>query len=314
MKPVASQATIKKLFWPVTALALSLLAFVIMALGGQANAAPSLPTGLDANGDVPLPPPTVPPTLGPPSPTANATGIVQTATAIATHISTTPTAPRPEPTGQATIPACTLPFTDVQPADWFYEPVRWMYCHGVVSGYADNTFRPNSSTTRGQLTKIAIGAFNLPSHTESGPHFADVPADNTFYRFVETAYFYSIVTGYPCGDPANPGEPCDPQNHPYFRPDNLITRSQLTKISVLTAIQANPSSWQLLNPPLPSFNDVPPGSPFYTYIETAAAHNILQGYDCGGEGEPCPGRYFHPGSNGTRAQLSKIIVLAVTQP
>jgi hypothetical protein len=34
------------------------------------------------------------------------------------------------------------------------------------------------------------------------------------------------------------------------------------------------------------------------------------GYPCGGPGEPCPGRYFRPRNNVTRAQLSKTVVLA----
>jgi len=42
----------------------------------------------------------------------------------------------------------------VHPADWFYLPVQWMYCNGVVSGYPDNTFRPNLPTTRGQIIRF----------------------------------------------------------------------------------------------------------------------------------------------------------------
>jgi hypothetical protein len=65
---------------------------------------------------------------------------------------------------------------------------------------------------------------------------------------------------------------------------------------------------------VPSFVDVAHGSTFYIYVETAVAHNLLQGYACGGPGEPCPGRYFRLGRNATRAQLSKIVYGAVTQP
>ena len=49
-----------------------------------------------------------------------------------------------------------MSFSDVQPADYFYEPVRYLYCHGVISGYDDHTFRPYNLTTRGQLTKIVV--------------------------------------------------------------------------------------------------------------------------------------------------------------
>src|SRR5205807_2661139 len=44
------------------------------------------------------------------------------------------------PTSTPTL--CPLPFTDVQPANYFYEAVQYLYCRGVIGGYPDNTFRP----------------------------------------------------------------------------------------------------------------------------------------------------------------------------
>jgi hypothetical protein len=35
-----------------------------------------------------------------------------------------------------------------------------------------------------------------------------------------------LVTGYPCG---GPGEPCDAENRPYYRPGGLVTRQQMAK-------------------------------------------------------------------------------------
>ena len=51
---------------------------------------------------------------------------------------------------------CGLTFQDVQPADYFYTPVETLACRGALSGYADGTFRPYNSTTRGQLVKIVV--------------------------------------------------------------------------------------------------------------------------------------------------------------
>ncbi len=103
--------------------------------------------------------------------------------------------PSPVPTGYPTVAPC-YGFSDVQPDDWFYQYINWMACNHVVGGYNDGTFRPNNSTTRGQTTKMLVGAFNLTLHTEGGPHFTDVPADNSFYNFVETASYYGIIGGY----------------------------------------------------------------------------------------------------------------------
>jgi hypothetical protein len=60
-----------------------------------------------------------------------------------------------------------------------------------------------------------------------------------------------------------------------------------------------------------TFEDVPPGSTFYDFIERLASRSIMGGYPCGGAGEPCvpPGNlpYFRPNNNATRGQTSKIV-------
>ncbi len=288
--------------WLAIALFTALVA-VICTVSTSQSARASAPVSGGIN--VPAPIPTEPvntavPTRGTPRPTSSTPQPTNTPGGI----------PTPVPTGYPTVVPC-YSFSDVQPSDWFYEPVNWMACNRVVGGYSDGTFRPYNLTTRAQTTKMLIGSFNLDVHTEDGPHFADVPDYSPFYAFVETGSFYGIIGGYPCG---RPDEPCDEQNRPYFRPDNIVTRSQITKISVLTAQQANPASWHLITPPVATFIDVPTNSAFFPYIETAVAHGIIGGYECGSEGEPCPGRYFHPQADATRAQISKIAFLAALVP
>jgi hypothetical protein len=55
-----------------------------------------------------------------------------------------------------------------------------------------------------------------------------------------------------------------------------------------------------------TFNDVPPGSTFWLFIERVYMHRIINGYPCGGSGEPCPGIYFRPSNDVTRGQTAKI--------
>jgi hypothetical protein len=65
----------------------------------------------------------------------------------------------------------------------------------------------------------------------SAQTFQDVPTNHTFYQYVERLYMHSAVNGYPCG---GLNEPCvPPGNRPYFRPNNNVTRAQLTKIDVI---------------------------------------------------------------------------------
>ncbi len=205
-----------------------------------------------------------------------------------------------------------MKFEDVSPSDWYYGYVEYLYCHGVISGY--NTvppcvtpgrlcFKPENPTTRGQMSKIIVRAFNFTINTTGGPHFSDVPVGSTFYQYIETAKNLGIITGYADGT---------------FHPNASVTRGQLSKIAVNAAILADPAHWTLINPPNSSFEDVLPGSVFYQYIETAAVHNIVSGYPCGTPpAGPCgPGNkpYFLPGNSATRAQISKIVYLAVTFP
>lgn len=58
------------------------------------------------------------------------------------------------------------------------------------------------------------------------------------------------------------------------------------------------------------FEDVPPGSTFYPFVRCLACAGIINGYPCGGAGEPCNSNndpYFRPGRPVTRGQLAKIV-------
>jgi hypothetical protein len=206
-----------------------------------------------------------------------------------------PTAtPGPSPT------ACSIQFSDVPPGSTFYDYVRCMACRGIVNGYADGTFRPNNNVTRGQLSKIVSNAagFNDPQNTQM---FEDVPVGSTFFDYVGRLASRGYIGGYPCG---GDGEPCGPNNLPYFRPNNNATRGQISKIdSNAAGFNDNPTGQQ--------FEDVDVGSTFYTYTYRLVTRGVMSGYACGGDGEPCipPDNlpYFRPNNNATRGQTSKIV-------
>jgi hypothetical protein len=288
------------------------LFFSLAALGGMAMMSSSASAQMGA-GDVAadVAPPavaTIPVTPGPsntpapPRPT-NTPGPSPT---------TPPTSavPPPVPTGYPTAAPC-YNFDDVGTGDWYYQYVHYLACNNVLNGYPDNTFRPGNPSTRGQVTKMMVGAFRLQINAEGEATFADVPRTDTFYPYVETAARLRIIAGYSCG---GPNEPCDAQRRPYFRPNAHITRAQITKIAVLSGQQIRPTRWTLRYPPVATFRDVPSSDPFYPYIETAINTNIIQGYDCGASSEPCPGRYFRPDNNATRSQIAKIVYLAAYLP
>lgn len=191
-------------------------------------------------------------------------------------------------------------FTDVPPGHTFYPYVQCLACQNVISGYGDGTFGPNNLVTRGQLAKIVSNAAGLDD--VPGPQlFTDVPPSHPFYPYIYRLATHGHMGGYPCG---GPGEPCDPENRPYFRPFNSATRGQLSKIVSNTAGYSEDHTDQI-------FTDVPTTHPFYIWIERLATRAFIGGYPCGGPGEPCDEQnrpYFRPYNNVTRGQTAKIIV------
>ncbi len=241
-----------------------------------------------------------------------------TSTATPTHTNTAIVAtPTGTPTATATLPstatatACTIQFSDVPFGNTFYPFIRCLACRGIINGYPcggpgepcngnnDPYFRPGNNVTRGQFSKIAANSagFNEPPGAQQ---YEDVAPGSTFFDFIWRLSDRGIINGYPCG---GPGEPCGPNNLPYFRPNANVTRGQLSKID------ANAAGYND-TPGAQQYEDVPVGSTFYDFIWRLSDRGIINGYPCGGPGEPCgPNNlpYFRPGANATRGQASKIV-------
>jgi hypothetical protein len=258
----------------------------------------------------PSPTPTV--TGTPPTATRTPGAFSPTPTRTPTHTGTpTHTVTGTPPTATPTYTPCPLSFNDVPVGSTFYTWIRCLACRGIVGGYPCGGpgepcpgayYRPNNNVTRGQTSKIisesAGFADPVPSTQQT---FQDVPPGSTFHVWIERLSTRGIISGYPCGGPF---EPCvAPTNRPYFRPNNNVTRGQLSKIT------SGAAGWTE-TPTGQTFEDVPPGSTFYLYIERMASRGIISGYPCGGPFEPCvaPNNrpYFRPNNNATRGQMAKI--------
>jgi hypothetical protein len=203
-------------------------------------------------------------------------------------------------------------FADVPVGSPFLAPITALACRGILSGYAcgapgepcdaanDPYFRPSAPVSRGQTAKLVAGAASVTT-TPTGQIFADVLPSSTFYPWIEALAAQGAISGYRCG---GAGEPCDGSERPYFRPNAGVTRGQLSKIVALTAGYSDPPSGQ-------AFEDVPPGSTFYTWVSQVASRGIISGYTCGGSGEPCVSPtnrpYFRPAAGATRGQTAKIV-------
>lgn len=194
---------------------------------------------------------------------------------------------------------------------------------GVSAHYS--TSPPSSPSTDvwtvGNYNVSPPGALTLVEHYQ-GPcvtptptpiacniHFTDLAPGSTFYPFVTCLACQGIVSGYSCGgsNPQDGGaEPCGATGYPYFRYNNAVTRGEISKIVAESAHLTGDAGVQV-------FEDVLPGSPFYTYINRLSVRGYISGYQCGGPGEPCRAGnrpYFRPGAPLSREELAKIVVEA----
>ncbi len=183
---------------------------------------------------------------------------------------------------------------------------------GIGSAYAVAIQPDSNIVIGGQGDSISGGLdFAIVRYTSAAPppptptthpgHFQDVPPQQPFYTFIECIGAQGVISGYECG---GAGEPCGEGSKPYFRPATSVTRGQIAKmVSIAAGINDPVVDTQQ------TFTDVPPGSPFWLWIERLSARSIIGGYACGSTVEPCDslvGPYFRPGNNLTRGQLTKI--------
>ncbi len=188
-------------------------------------------------------------------------------------------------------------------------PTTYRYLFGVDGVSANVAWAVGIYQAPAQSAQTLVEQYGCPPPPTNTPvplpsqcpiQFEDVPNPSAFYPYTQCLACRGIVSGFACG---GTNEPCDLNHDPYFRPHNDISRGQLAKIVALSAQINTPVSGQ-------SFQDVAPGSAFYTYTEQLHALGAMGGYACGGTNEPCvpPANlpYFRPHNSATRGQLAKI--------
>jgi hypothetical protein len=152
---------------------------------------------------------------------------------------------------------------------------------------------PLSTATATATATVTVSASATVTATTTATtcpvQFTDVPPGSPFYPFVRCLACRCIVSGYSDGT---------------FHPNNNVTRGQAAKIVSNAAGFQDPPGAQI-------FEDVSPGSTFYDFVQRLAARGVINGYSCGGSGEPCvpPGSrpYFRSNSDITRGQLAKVV-------
>ena len=166
-------------------------------------------------------------------------------------------------------------FSDVTSGVWYESPVMSAYEKGIVKGVTENTFSPNSTTTRGQTVTMLYRAMGSPGGANV---FSDTSGEVGF------AAGWASASGVTNGVSATA-----------FAPNSSITREQL--VTMLYRMAGSPAAD---TSKLASFTD---GGSVQSYAQSAVAWAISNGLLTGyGDGT------IRPAGVATRAEVCTIIM------
>lgn len=151
-------------------------------------------------------------------------------------------------------------FSDVAKSHWAANYIGYMQQFGIITGYADGSFRPDASVTRAEFAAIASRFETLTEGTKS---FSDVPSSHWAAKYINFAATRGWVNGYADGT---------------FRPNNSITRAEVAAVTCrLLERNADQSYIRSHLSELRAFTDVNESHWAYWYtIEAANGHDYTK--------------------------------------
>ncbi len=153
-------------------------------------------------------------------------------------------------------------FSDVTTGHGFATQIDWLASHGIVKGFADGTFRPQSPVARQAFASFLYKAAGSPAFTlPATASFTDVPTTHAFFKEIEWAKAEGIVDGFGDGS---------------FKPTTTVTRQGAA--AFVYRFAGEPT---FTDPTTTAFTDVPTTHNFFTEIEWAKANGIVNGYSNG---------------------------------
>ena len=151
-------------------------------------------------------------------------------------------------------------FSDVAKSHWAANYIGYMQQFGIITGYADGSFRPDASVTRAEFAAIASRFETLTEGTKS---FSDVPSSHWAAKYINFAATRGWVNGYADGT---------------FRPNNSITRAEVAAVTCrLLERNADQSYIRSHRSELRAFTDVSESHWAYWYtMEAANGHDYTK--------------------------------------
>ncbi|WP_188006746.1 S-layer-like y domain-containing protein [Sporosarcina sp. ANT_H38] len=103
-------------------------------------------------------------------------------------------------------------FKDVSKKSAYYGYIAALVEAGIISGYVDNTFKPEANLTRKQMAKMLVLGFGIKAEGSQRNPFSDISDKQWHKSFVQTLYSNEITTG---------------TTPTTFSPNALVTRGQM---------------------------------------------------------------------------------------
>ena len=160
---------------------------------------------------------------------------------------------------QYTIAPCDISFSDVPPGFWAEKYIEALYCSGITTGYADNTYRPSENVNRAQMAAFIIRAkFGEDFSYSPTQHFSDISDTHWAFKYVQKMYDEGITTGYDDGT---------------YQPSQNVTRAQMAAFIVRAKFGES-----FTYTPTPYFTDIPNTHWAFKYIQKMRDEGITTGY------------------------------------
>ena len=111
-------------------------------------------------------------------------------------------------------------FEDIEWDAWYAPYVESAYELGIINGYTDGTFKPDSLVNRAEAVKIIVNTYAITNDltlTASSLPFTDTVEDAWYAPYISYAYHKGVVNGFKDGT---------------FKPEDPVTRAEFCKIIV----------------------------------------------------------------------------------
>jgi len=155
------------------------------------------------------------------------------------------------------------PFSDVALDRWYNNAVSTMANAGFLQGYPDGTFRPGRAITRAEFATI-VSRFMDIEYTGVN-RFSDI-SGHWAVDEINTIAYVGWVAGYSDGT---------------FRPDNRITRAEVTAIVNRIFLRTPETPDDLLPDMITWPDNANPGRWYFTYIQEATNSHRHEMKECG---------------------------------